>query len=108
MKVRVLRIFFVFFMFLYVFIVQIETECDFYLKILTGNYEGGNEAIAEPIEISVVSLDSEMIIVQPAETNQADNESNANAIVPQIEEVEIRVDSSQESDVTPSRKRRKR
>lgn len=48
-----------------------------------------------------------MIIVQPAEINPADNESNSNSNEPQID-VEIRVESSHESDVAPSPKRRKR
>lgn len=74
---------------------------------IKGSNEAGNEAIAEPIETSVVSLDSEMIIVQPVEINQPDNESNSNSNEPQIE-VEIRVVGTQEADVTPSRKKRKR
>lgn len=79
----------------------------FFRSNFIGSNEAGNEAIAEPIETSVVSLDSEMIIVQPAEINPADNESNSNSNEPQID-VEIRVESSHESDVAPSPKRRKR
>lgn len=69
-------------------------------------------AIAEPIEISVISIDTvqDMLIVQPGEMNQADTNSSPNHIV-QPANIEINnptVESSNEADVTPSRKKRKR
>lgn len=78
--------------------------------ILLGSNETGSETISEPIEISVVALDAGMIIVQPVELNQVDNNSGSN-INQQPINVEINnptVESSNDAEVTPGRKKRKR
>lgn len=64
----------------------------------------GNSATAEPIEISVISMDTvqDMIIVQPDEMNQADTNSTVN-----IPLNNAAVELSNEANVTPSRKKRK-
>lgn len=69
--------------------------------------ETGFERHSEPIEISVVPLDAEMIIIQPVEVNQVDNDS-ASIDQPITTEENQTVDLSSEADVTPSRKKRKR
>lgn len=78
-----------------------------------GSNDTGNAATTEPIEISVISIDTvqDMIIVQPGEMNQADTDSsqNRNEQLVSIEIDNPTVESSNEADVTtPSRKKRKR
>lgn len=65
---------------------------------------------AEPIETSVISIDTEMIIVQPAEINQVENDSNQNRNEQQIgNEINIAtVEPSNAAEITPKVKRRKR
>lgn len=78
----------------------------------TGSNDTGNAATTEPIEISVISIDTvqDMIIVQPGEMNQANIEASPNRNEQSIN-IEINnptLESSNEADVTPSRKKRKR
>lgn len=70
------------------------------------NNETANDAYPEPIETSVVPLDAGMIIIQPVEVNQVDNDSGSNG-----NEHSINAENNQtgnEIEVTPSRKKRKR
>lgn len=63
----------------------------------------------EPIETSVISIDTEMIIVQPAEMNQAANPSQNRNEQEVSDDVNIvTVESANEVEVTPNRKKRKR
>lgn len=64
----------------------------------------------EPIETSVISIDTEMIIVQPAEMNQIENDSNQNRNEQQIDNEinDVVVDLTSNAEVTPNRKKRKR
>lgn len=82
------------------------------LHSYTGSNDTGNAAATEPIEISVISIDTvqDMIIVQPGEMNQANNDlsPNRNEQLVNIENQNPTVESSNEADVTPSRKKRKR
>ncbi|XP_031619782.1 E3 ubiquitin-protein ligase RFWD3-like [Contarinia nasturtii] len=84
-----------------------------------GSNETGNEAISEPIETSVISRHIEMIIVQPGEINAADNDLSINRNDQQVyverlvnvenELVEVGpVESGNDADLTPNRKKRKR
>lgn len=74
-----------------------------------GSNETGSETISEPIEISEVSLDAGMIIIQPIEMNQAEIDTGAgNEEVINIEVNSPTIESSTEAEVTPSRKKRKR
>lgn len=75
-----------------------------------GSNETPNDALSEPIETSVISIDTEMIIVQPPELDQVENDASQNRNEPQVD-IEVNepiVESSTEAEVTPSRKKRKR
>lgn len=77
-----------------------------------GSNDTGNDATTEPIEISVISIDTvqEMLIVQPVEMNPIDTDSSPNRNEQSIN-IEINnptIELSNEADLTPSRKKRKR
>lgn len=75
-----------------------------------GSYETDNEGNSEPIETSVVSIDTEMIIVQPGEFNQAGIDLSPNHHEQQndVGFNNATVDASSEAEITPGRKKRKR
>lgn len=79
-----------------------------------GSNETGNDAVPEPIETSVVALDAGMIIVQasdvpqPMDVIQPDNDSNSNSNDQPVVISSGTVESSNDVDVTPSRRKRKR
>lgn len=75
-----------------------------------GSNETPNDALSEPIETSVISIDTEMIIVQPPEMDQVENDAsqNRNEAQANIEIIDPIVESSTDAEVTPSRKKRKR
>lgn len=83
-----------------------------FLNMSLGSNEGGSETVSEPIETSVVSLDAGMIVVQPIDSNQAGHDDSGQ----NVNELPIIIDlnnptaivSSNEAEVTPSRKKRKR